>query len=197
MPELNEYIEGKGYIFDYPPKETYLAELFFDLLVAAGVLQICDAQLKIVYTEKGQQLIELLERTGIWEDDREYIDVAICVMLFCGEITIGPDGALHKGPAFYTNCNLQCELTEAAPNIPGNKPITASKTWVLISPSGEHIEVQNLSSWLAENIMLFGYDDPSNSVVVSKRFRELARFMRKGSSRRTTYKGWKLAKLPY
>ena len=74
--------------------------------------------------------------------------------------------------------------------------LTGVKQWTLKSPEGEIIIVENLSRWLENNIEQFGGAGAEDAERAYKKFREIARLMRHGSTRRKSYHGWRLVKLP-
>lgn len=71
------------------------------------------------------------------------------------------------------------------------------KIWTLITPEGEDVVVENLSHWIGENYRLFGYETDDAVEYIYKNFREIARHMKKGDARRSSYKGWRLKGLPF
>lgn len=67
---------------------------------------------------------------------------------------------------------------------------SSAKTYILISPYGERIEVTNLSLWARKNCELFGFEpSDKNAEKISHGFYTIWENIRK-SQRGQTYKGW-------
>lgn len=77
-----------------------------------------------------------------------------------------------------------------------------SKVWVLVDPTGQHIEVKNLRDWARANYALFEPDvsDPDKAAArICAGIGAIASSMRGVRSRKrpvSTYKGWGLYALP-
>lgn len=75
---------------------------------------------------------------------------------------------------------------------PREKLSSSARTWTLISPDGEIVQVYNLQKWVRENALLFGGKDEKKIKLVCNKFHDVARSMRTGSTRNLSYKGWRV-----
>lgn len=75
---------------------------------------------------------------------------------------------------------------------PKEKLSHTARTWTLISPAGEIVQVYNLQKWVRQNALMFGAKDEKKIKQVCNKFQDIARSVRTGSNRSQSYKGWRV-----
>lgn len=73
---------------------------------------------------------------------------------------------------------------------PREKLSNTARTWTLVSPTGEAVQVYNLQHWIRENPSLFRAKDEKRIKYICNKFQNIAHSMRTGSNRHKSYKGW-------
>lgn len=202
----------KGYQFRADAEwQVYLALDLSDGdngLFDSNLLSYSPRMKEISYTEKGRCFLSEVNALG--GENADLVEVVLLTMLYCGEIDKAAKGQYRLSSlsektspsseyrlCLYDDtfrCSFQWILQHAQKTCSTTRTY---KTWGLVSPTGESIVVNNLPVWIREHYTDFNLDAPENFDSVYKRFLELATYMRKGSTRRSTYKGWRLMYLPF
>ena len=195
MSTLEAKMEAGYKLFANNDLHFYVASEFDEDLLAHGLLLIDDNSKEIMFSERGNEMLSKIESYVSVEEGLDLIvRIILMVQVYCGTILdLGDDCYIRApdGPDAPLPSPPPAESAESG--VRHGEP----KTWELVAPDGSKHTIHNLALWVKEHYGLFGLRADDDPARIYKRFSELARFMRKGDTRRTSCMGWKIERLPH